>query len=384
MYSRSMPCRRLASSCGRRSARIGPVDRHLHGAVVGDRDVVGLDPFLALHAGTIGDPELPVVPRAGDQVAVELALGQAVALVRTGVVDGVQAVAGADEAHAVAVDLDHLHGADGEVVEVKVGGRVSRLRVASMSVHGKTSTMVEVKDESRRTFSVGEVAARSGVATSALRFYEANGLIVSERTEAGHRRYAADVMRRVGFIKVAQRVGLSLGEIKAALDSLPSSRTPNRRELGEARRIVAADPRRAHRAARIDEGEARRVHRLRLSQPRHLRVVQPRRRRRRSRSRPPLPPRRLPRHLTLSTPQAPVCVAERVDRVIRNVTQTGWGVPSVRCDVDGCPDVTQGCQLVGVRWGGASAGWCATRRRGRGARRRRRGRSARGRSRRRP
>ncbi|HUS43153.1 MAG TPA: redox-sensitive transcriptional activator SoxR [Ilumatobacteraceae bacterium] len=90
--------------------------------------------------------------------------------------------------------------------------------------------MVEVKTESRRTFTVGEVATRSGVATSALRFYEANALITSERTEAGHRRYHADVMRRVGFIKVAQRVGLSLEEIKAALDSLPSGRTPNRRE----------------------------------------------------------------------------------------------------------------------------------------------------------
>ena len=90
--------------------------------------------------------------------------------------------------------------------------------------------MVEVKGGSRRTFSVGEVAARAGVATSALRFYEANGLITSERTEAGHRRYHADVMRRVGFIKVAQRVGLSLDEIRPALDSLPSGRTPNRRE----------------------------------------------------------------------------------------------------------------------------------------------------------
>jgi MerR family transcriptional regulator, redox-sensitive transcriptional activator SoxR len=92
--------------------------------------------------------------------------------------------------------------------------------------------MVEVKGEStgsRRTFSVGEVAARAGVATSALRFYEANGLIASERTDAGHRRYHADVLRRVGFIKVAQRVGLSLDEIRSALDSLPSGRTPNRR-----------------------------------------------------------------------------------------------------------------------------------------------------------
>ena len=90
--------------------------------------------------------------------------------------------------------------------------------------------MVEVKGGSPRTFSVGEVASRAGVATSALRFYEANGLISSERTGAGHRRYHADVMRRVGFIKVAQRVGLSLGEIKRALDSLPAGRTPNRRE----------------------------------------------------------------------------------------------------------------------------------------------------------
>ncbi|MGB0111594.1 MAG: redox-sensitive transcriptional activator SoxR [Ilumatobacteraceae bacterium] len=87
--------------------------------------------------------------------------------------------------------------------------------------------MVEVK---HRTFTVGEVAARAGVATSALRFYEANGLIRSDRNEAGHRRYHADVLRRLGFIRVAQRVGLSLGEIRAALDSLPSGRTPNRKD----------------------------------------------------------------------------------------------------------------------------------------------------------
>jgi MerR family transcriptional regulator, redox-sensitive transcriptional activator SoxR len=90
--------------------------------------------------------------------------------------------------------------------------------------------MVEVKSQSRRTYTIGDVAARAGVATSALRFYEANGLVTSVRTEAGHRRYHADVLRRVGFIKVAQRVGLSLEEIRAALDSLPSARTPNRRD----------------------------------------------------------------------------------------------------------------------------------------------------------
>ncbi len=97
-----------------------------------------------------------------------------------------------------------------------------------MSGDDKTSTMVEVKTP--RRFSVGEVAARAGVATSALRFYESNGLITSDRSAAGHRRYHADVLRRVGFIKVAQRVGLSLDEIRSALDSLPDGRTPNRRD----------------------------------------------------------------------------------------------------------------------------------------------------------
>jgi MerR family redox-sensitive transcriptional activator SoxR len=81
-----------------------------------------------------------------------------------------------------------------------------------------------------KTFTVGEVAERAGIATSALRFYESNGLIRSDRTEAGHRRYHADVLRRVGFIRVAQRVGLSLAEIHAALDGLPEARTPTRRD----------------------------------------------------------------------------------------------------------------------------------------------------------
>jgi MerR family redox-sensitive transcriptional activator SoxR len=80
------------------------------------------------------------------------------------------------------------------------------------------------------TFTVGEVAARAGVATSALRFYEANGLIHSERNSSGHRRFRADTLRRVGFIRVAQRVGLPLSEIRTALQSLPDGRTPNRKD----------------------------------------------------------------------------------------------------------------------------------------------------------
>jgi MerR family redox-sensitive transcriptional activator SoxR len=81
--------------------------------------------------------------------------------------------------------------------------------------------MVEVK-----RFTVGEIAQRAGVATSALRFYEDHGLIHAERNAAGHRRYHADVLRRVSFIRTAQRVGLSLAEIRSALESLPDHRTP--------------------------------------------------------------------------------------------------------------------------------------------------------------
>lgn len=96
--------------------------------------------------------------------------------------------------------------------------------------------MVEVKgrsarhSEGSRLLAIGEVASRAGLATSAIRFYEANGLISSERNSSGHRRYRADVLRRVSFIKVAQRVGLSLSDIGQSLASLPSGRTPNKRD----------------------------------------------------------------------------------------------------------------------------------------------------------
>ncbi len=73
---------------------------------------------------------------------------------------------------------------------------------------------------------IGDVATRSGMATSALRFYEATGLIASERNESGHRRFHREVLRRVAVIQVAQRVGLTLEEIRAALATLPSGRTP--------------------------------------------------------------------------------------------------------------------------------------------------------------
>ncbi len=74
---------------------------------------------------------------------------------------------------------------------------------------------------------IGEVASRSGVRTSALRYYEERGLISSERTTGGQRRYARETLRRVGVIRAAQVLGLSLEEIRTALSELPPARTPD-------------------------------------------------------------------------------------------------------------------------------------------------------------
>jgi MerR family redox-sensitive transcriptional activator SoxR len=77
-----------------------------------------------------------------------------------------------------------------------------------------------------RRLSVGEVAQRSGVAVSALHFYEVKGLIKSVRSAGQQRRYGRDVLRRVAVIKVAQRIGIPLASIGTALASLPEGRTP--------------------------------------------------------------------------------------------------------------------------------------------------------------
>lgn len=86
------------------------------------------------------------------------------------------------------------------------------------------------------TLTIGELADRAGVATSALRFYESRGLLQSERSEGGQRRFHRDEIRRVAFIRVAQRVGLTLEEIADALGRLPDSRTPNRSDWGRVAR----------------------------------------------------------------------------------------------------------------------------------------------------
>jgi MerR family transcriptional regulator, redox-sensitive transcriptional activator SoxR len=77
---------------------------------------------------------------------------------------------------------------------------------------------------------IGDISQRSGVASSALRFYEERGLIASERTGSAHRRYRRPVLRRIAFIVFAQRVGLSLEEIAAELAQLPPDRAPTRRD----------------------------------------------------------------------------------------------------------------------------------------------------------
>ncbi|KAA5803433.1 redox-sensitive transcriptional activator SoxR [Alkalicaulis satelles] len=76
------------------------------------------------------------------------------------------------------------------------------------------------------SLSVGDLAARAGVSVSTLHFYETKGLIASTRTGGNQRRFGRDVLRRVAVIRVAQRAGVPLAEIRQALDALPARRTP--------------------------------------------------------------------------------------------------------------------------------------------------------------
>lgn len=78
--------------------------------------------------------------------------------------------------------------------------------------------------------SIGAVAERTGLAVSAIRFYESVGLVSSERASSGHRRFRRSAMRRLSFVRICQRLGYSLDEIKAHLESLPNERTPTERD----------------------------------------------------------------------------------------------------------------------------------------------------------
>ncbi|OZM72890.1 redox-sensitive transcriptional activator SoxR [Amycolatopsis antarctica] len=82
----------------------------------------------------------------------------------------------------------------------------------------------------QQELTVGEVASRSGVAVSALHFYEKQELISSRRTAGNQRRYRRDVLRRVALIRIAQRVGIPLAQVREVLAELPDGRTPNRRD----------------------------------------------------------------------------------------------------------------------------------------------------------
>lgn len=90
--------------------------------------------------------------------------------------------------------------------------------------------MPQLDGDSERRLTIGELSTRSGVAASALHFYERNGLIDSTRTDGNQRRYRRDTLRRVAFIRVSQRVGIPLKEIRAALESLPEGRTPTKKD----------------------------------------------------------------------------------------------------------------------------------------------------------
>ena len=122
--------------------------------------------------------------------------------------------------------------------------------------------------------SIGEVAARSGVAVSAMHFYERRGLIGSHRTAGNQRRYARDVLRRIAVIRVAQEIGIPLAEIAAAFAALPDGRTPNRGGLGQALEGLGGLARSPHRAARQAARRADRLHRLRLHVDRPLSAAQ--------------------------------------------------------------------------------------------------------------
>jgi MerR family transcriptional regulator, redox-sensitive transcriptional activator SoxR len=92
-----------------------------------------------------------------------------------------------------------------------------------------------------RELTVGEVARRSGVAVSALHFYETKGLISSYRTSGNQRRYRQDVLRRVAIIKVAQELGIPLAEVGAVLETLPRDHVPTRADWTDISRRWTVD-----------------------------------------------------------------------------------------------------------------------------------------------
>jgi MerR family redox-sensitive transcriptional activator SoxR len=105
--------------------------------------------------------------------------------------------------------------------------------------------------DSAKLLTPGELAERSGVAVSALHFYEREGLIHSERTAGNQRRYLRETLRRVAFIRTSQRVGVPLAEIRDALATLPENRTPTKKDWTRLSRLWRADL--DHRIAQLEK-----------------------------------------------------------------------------------------------------------------------------------
>lgn len=98
----------------------------------------------------------------------------------------------------------------------------------SRSIRGHAESDKSLESLGPQQLTIGALADRSGVAASALRFYEQQGLISSSRTDGGQRRYEREVLRRISFIRIAQQLDVSLEEIRSSLASLPDGRTPTK------------------------------------------------------------------------------------------------------------------------------------------------------------
>ena len=133
--------------------------------------------------------------------------------------------------------------------------------------------------------SIQAVSRRSGVASSALRYYEERGLIASRRARSGHRRYPRAALRRIAFIVFAQRIGLSLEEIGAELAKLPDDRTPTRADWS---RMSGAWTKRIDQKicrASAPKSGTNPMHRMRVSLDRQMRICEPGRSSRKARPR---------------------------------------------------------------------------------------------------
>ena len=105
--------------------------------------------------------------------------------------------------------------------------------------------------DTARLLTPGELSERSGVAVSALHFYEREGLIESERTAGNQRRYVRETLRRVAFIRTSQRVGVPLSEIRDVLATLPQGRTPTKKDWSRLSRLWRTDL--DHRIAQLEK-----------------------------------------------------------------------------------------------------------------------------------